>query len=146
MQKIEEWLQSLENEAHKFTSYFLFCELKFQQTAVLAIGKDVPNRLRTAVSFYCLQQATSIFGRYQSVLQTICQYVIYKKYVILKYNTTFITFSIGTWELRFIPIMQFSQVEGNILAHWHVIVMDLHILNRLIYFQRRSQSCKKVHF
>ncbi|EQC30793.1 hypothetical protein SDRG_11554 [Saprolegnia diclina VS20] len=72
LDQVEGWLKSLEAEAQHFTSYFLFCEMKFQQTAVLASGKDVPNRLRTAVAFYCLQQASSIFGRYQSVLDTIC--------------------------------------------------------------------------
>ncbi|KDO35207.1 hypothetical protein SPRG_00053 [Saprolegnia parasitica CBS 223.65] len=72
LDQVEAWLKSLEAEAQHFTSYFLFCEMKFQQTAVLASGKDVPNRLRTAVAFYCLQQASSIFGRYQSVLDTIC--------------------------------------------------------------------------
>ncbi|ETV93757.1 hypothetical protein H310_12323 [Aphanomyces invadans] len=70
--QIEDWLVGFEQEARSFTSYFLFCELKFQQSAVLATGRDVPNRLRTAVAFYCLQQASSIFGRYQSVLDTIC--------------------------------------------------------------------------
>ncbi|KAF0738328.1 hypothetical protein AaE_008869 [Aphanomyces astaci] len=70
--QIEAWLLGFEQEAQSFTSYFLFCELKFQQSAVLATGRDIPNRLRTAVAFYCLQQASSIFGRYQSVLDTIC--------------------------------------------------------------------------
>ncbi|OQS04176.1 hypothetical protein THRCLA_03575, partial [Thraustotheca clavata] len=72
LDKIEAWLKSLESEAQHFTSYFLFCEMKFQQTSVLASGREMPNRLRTAVAFYCLQQASSIFGRYQSVLDTIC--------------------------------------------------------------------------
>ncbi|OQR97485.1 hypothetical protein ACHHYP_11000 [Achlya hypogyna] len=72
LDQIEQWLKSLESEARHFTSYFLFCEMMFQQTSVLATGRDVPNRLRTAVAFYCLQQASSIFGRYQSVLDTIC--------------------------------------------------------------------------
>ncbi|KAG9404283.1 hypothetical protein AC1031_005826 [Aphanomyces cochlioides] len=70
--QIEAWLDSFDQEAQSFTSYFLFCELKFQQSAVLATGRNVPNRLRTAVAFYCLQQASSIFGRYQSLLDTIC--------------------------------------------------------------------------
>ncbi|ETV69444.1 hypothetical protein, variant [Aphanomyces astaci] len=72
LRQIEAWLLGFEQEAQSFTSYFLFCELKFQQSAVLATGRDIPNRLRTAVAFYCLQQASSIFGRYQSVLDTIC--------------------------------------------------------------------------
>ncbi|KAF0689086.1 Aste57867_19358 [Aphanomyces stellatus] len=71
--QVHDWLQSLDRESHHFTSYFLFCELKFQETAVLTTGKDVPNRLRTAVAFHCLRQATSLFGRYQNVLDTICQ-------------------------------------------------------------------------
>ncbi|OQS05747.1 hypothetical protein THRCLA_02156 [Thraustotheca clavata] len=70
--QIQAWLESLEHEAASFTSYFLFCEVKFQETTVLATGKETPNHLRTAVALYCLQQATSIFGRYQNILTTIC--------------------------------------------------------------------------
>ncbi|ETV78335.1 hypothetical protein, variant 1 [Aphanomyces astaci] len=70
---INTWLRSLDDESKHFTSYFLFCELKFRESSVLATGKAMPNRLRTAVAFHCLQHATSLFGRYQHVLDTICQ-------------------------------------------------------------------------
>ncbi|RHZ05569.1 hypothetical protein DYB26_009192 [Aphanomyces astaci] len=69
---INTWLRSLDDESKHFTSYFLFCELKFRESSVLATGKAMPNRLRTAVAFHCLQHATSLFGRYQHVLDTIC--------------------------------------------------------------------------
>ncbi|KDO35298.1 hypothetical protein SPRG_00147 [Saprolegnia parasitica CBS 223.65] len=83
MAHVQAWLTSLETEVHSFTSYFLFCEMKFRETNVLATGKETPNHLRTAVAFHCLQQASCIFGRYQSVLDTICQSLgnaIYKDY------------------------------------------------------------------
>ncbi|EQC30764.1 hypothetical protein SDRG_11525 [Saprolegnia diclina VS20] len=83
MAHVQAWLTSLETEVHSFTSYFLFCEMKFRETNVLATGKETPNHLRTAVAFHCLQQASCIFGRYQSVLDTICQslgHAIYKDF------------------------------------------------------------------
>ncbi|OQR82344.1 hypothetical protein ACHHYP_16189 [Achlya hypogyna] len=73
LSQVQRWLESLETEAQSFTSYFLFCEMKFHETTVLATGKETPNHLRTAVAFYCLQQASGIFGRYHNVLTTICQ-------------------------------------------------------------------------
>ncbi|RHZ22758.1 hypothetical protein DYB37_007737 [Aphanomyces astaci] len=45
--QIEAWLLGFEQEAQSFTSYFLFCELKFQQSAVLATGRDIPNHKST---------------------------------------------------------------------------------------------------
>ncbi|ETW05570.1 hypothetical protein, variant [Aphanomyces invadans] len=73
LRHINTWLHSLDVESKNFTSYFLFCEMKFRESSVLTTGKPMPNRLRTAVAFHCLQHATSLFGRYQHVLGTICQ-------------------------------------------------------------------------
>ncbi|RLO00808.1 hypothetical protein DYB28_013415, partial [Aphanomyces astaci] len=43
--QIEAWLLGFEQEAQSFTSYFLFCELKFQQSAVLATDKSTVDEL-----------------------------------------------------------------------------------------------------
>ncbi|RQM30457.1 hypothetical protein B5M09_008586 [Aphanomyces astaci] len=45
LRQIEAWLLGFEQEAQSFTSYFLFCELKFQQSAVLATDKSTVDEL-----------------------------------------------------------------------------------------------------
>ena len=70
-EKIENWLQSFEEEEKRYKSFTLYCEMMLQQSAVLTEGKEYPNRLRTAIALHCLHRAVSVFGRYQSIMRVI---------------------------------------------------------------------------
>lgn len=73
--KITAWLQSLETETASFSSFSLYCEMLFRESAALTRGKPTPNRLQTAIAIHCLCKASSVFARHEGILVKICAYV-----------------------------------------------------------------------
>lgn len=97
--KITAWLQSLEAETASFSSYSLYCEMLFRESAALTRGKPTPNRLQTAIAIHCLCKATSVFARHEGILVKICAYVGIRGLLMAGYEAH-LSLSIGIYPLR----------------------------------------------